>query len=294
MLDLALLLELEGVEPSETLVLRHRPVEPRLRRILPILAEEEPELFNLYQRSHSPRAESAVGRAQYIAAFIGHEPRRAVFVGLYERRGAIRMTPEESRQHPGYQKLVALGLSRWEDVDPRATALLFDLEPMEPLSRWKGKLVIEWPGSDRAWFRRPNADGNRFPVLAINQDSLLVTEMPTWRQLCLSWSDLHALPRSWEAALAQWRGVYFLFDTSDGKGYVGSAYGGENILGRWRGYASSGHGGNLLLRQRHPGSFVFSILQLLSQDTPPDEVLAIEADWKTRLHSRAPFGLNAN
>ena len=34
---------------------------------------------------------------------------------------------------------------------------------------------------------------------------------------------------------AQWRGIYYIFDTSDAKGYVGSAYGEYNPLGRWLG-----------------------------------------------------------
>lgn len=45
-------------------------------------------------------------------------------------------------------------------------------------------------------------------------------------------------------ALAEWRGIYLIFDTRDAKAYVGSAYGSENILGRWRSYADSGHGGH--------------------------------------------------
>ena len=41
----------------------------------------------------------------------------------------------------------------------------------------------------------------------------------------------------WKSALSQWRGVYFIFDATDGKGYVGSAYGSGNLLGRWLNYA---------------------------------------------------------
>jgi hypothetical protein len=293
MLDLALLLELAGIDPRQTLALRHRPLEPALRRILPTLAEEEPDLFNLYQRSHGPRAEAAVRRARYVAAFIGHEPAKAVFVGLYERTGERAITPEWSRQYADYQRLVGLGLSPWEEVDSRPTALLFDLDLLDAMNNWKGRLVVGWPSSDRAWFRRLN-EQNHFPVLAINQDSLLVSSVPRWQELCLAWSDLQALPSRWQAALSQWRGIYLVFDASDGKAYVGSACGGENILGRWRGYAASGHGGNLLLRDRDPRNFVFSIVQLLSPDVTPDEVVALESNWKTRLHTRHPHGLNAN
>ena len=52
------------------------------------------------------------------------------------------------------------------------------------------------------------------------------------------------MPKRWQATLAEWRGIYYIFDVSDGRGYVGSAYGTDNLLGRWRNYAASGHGGN--------------------------------------------------
>ena len=42
------------------------------------------------------------------------------------------------------------------------------------------------------------------------------------------------LPTRWKSAISAWRAIYYIFDTSDGKGYVGSAYGGENLLGRWK------------------------------------------------------------
>ena len=61
--------------------------------------------------------------------------------------------------------------------------------------------------------------------------------------------------------LSQWHGVYYIFDTSVEKGYVGSAYGEENLLGRWLNYSATGHGGNNLVRKLNPEAFVFTILQ---------------------------------
>jgi hypothetical protein len=118
--------------------------------------------------------------------------------------------------------------------------------------------------------------------------------MPPWNEIDLSWTDLKALPTRWRNAMAQWRGVYLIFDTADGKAYVGSAYGADNILGRWLGYAATGHGDNRLLRGRDPIGFRFTILQTVPLDMPSDAVIAIEANWKRRLHTAHPFGLNAN
>jgi hypothetical protein len=76
--------------------------------------------------------------------------------------------------------------------------------------------------------------------------------------------ELAVLPSRWKASLAHWHGIYYIFDTSDGKGDIGSAYGQENIAQRWLEYAASGHGGNALLRKRDPQDFQFSILQRVS------------------------------
>ena len=94
--------------------------------------------------------------------------------------------------------------------------------------------------------------------------------------------------------MSQWRGVYLIHDRSDGKAYVGSAYGEENLLGRWRNHAPTGHGGNKLLRRRDPANFRFSILERVSPDAAPADVVRLEASWKERLHTRSPSGLNDN
>jgi len=118
--------------------------------------------------------------------------------------------------------------------------------------------------------------------------------MPPWDEISLSWSDIAVLPSRWKAALSQWRGVYLIFDKSDGKSYVGSAYGANNVLGRWINYATSGHGGNRLLKSREPQNFQFTILQRVSPDMEPGDVVRLEGTWKERLHTRQPSGLNEN
>jgi hypothetical protein len=292
LLDLRRLLEDEGLDPNKVLVLRHRPVEPRLRKIFCWLAQEEPEVFNAYQRSHGPKTETAVSNASQVVSFIGHEAGQALFIGIFDVQGSIPVTRADYDRHPEYIRLMELGMSPWDETDPRQTALIFDLQRTERLQQWTGKLVVDWPSPERSWYRW--AGRNTFPVRAIHEDSRLVASMPAWHEISLGWEELAALPREWRGALAQWRGIYFVFDRSDGKGYVGSAYGSENMLGRWLNYSASGHGGNRLLQERDPIHFVFSILQRVSPDLPPEEVIALESSWKTRLHTRDPYGLNGN
>lgn len=178
------------------------------------------------------------------------------------------------------------------DDKPRSIVLWFDLTATAFYSHWKGKLVVDWPPPERSWWRR--AHRNTIPVNAILEDSALDADMPDWDRLVLTWDELRILPTRWRGALSQWRGVYYIFDASDGRGYVGSAYGGENLLGRWLNYAASGHGGNALLRNRNASNFSFSILQRVSPDLDPEDVIRLESTWKDRLHSREPHGLNEN
>ena len=124
--------------------------------------------------------------------------------------------------------------------------------------------------------------------------SALIRKCQTWEDISLTWEQLRVLPTPWKPKLSEWRAIYYIFDVSDGKGYVGSAYGGSNLLGRWLGYAARGHGGNILLRSRQTGHFRFSILQRVSPDMHAADVIRLEATWKERLHTRAPFGLNDN
>jgi len=93
--------------------------------------------------------------------------------------------------------------------------------------------------------------------------------MPPWDKLVLSWEQLKVRPTKWKVKLSEWKGIYCIFDASIGNGYIGSAYGRDNILGRWLNYSRSGHEGHVLLQDRDPGEFRFSILQRVSPDMDP-------------------------
>jgi hypothetical protein len=164
---------------------------------------------------------------------------------------------------------------------------------MDFYSSWKGKLIIDWPPPERSWWRRSHR--NEMTVHAILEESALDTAIANWDELDFTWNELKLLSKRWRDKLSEWRGIYFIFDTSDSKGYVGSAYGSNNLFGRWQGYAASGHGGNRLLRKRDPQNFRFTILELVSPTMNADEIIRREGSWKERLHTRKECGgLNDN
>ena len=294
-MDLNALLTHESIDPATVLVLRHRPSQARLNRVLPWLASERPELFNAYQQIQGPKLEASMAKlvgTGHVASFLGHHPGEALFVGLYSIEASRPLTLNQYATHPANSELEGLGMSPWTGDDGRDRILWFDLTKTDFYSAWKGRLVVGWPPPERSWWRR--AHRNDFPVLAITEESVLDGGMPEWDQINLSWAELSTLPARWKAALAQWRAIYYIFDTLDGMAYVGSAYGSDNLLGRWMEYASRGDGGNKLLRGHDPANFRFSILQRVSPDMEVAEVIRLEASWKERLHTRRPHGLNDN
>jgi hypothetical protein len=228
----------------------------------------------------------------YVASFIGREPGKAMFVGLYSIASSKPLTYEEFWQVPAYIEMKDLGMKGWDIQEDRPSVLWFDLTLTDFYDHWKGRLIVGWPPPELSWWRR--AHRNEIPVVAVLEDSALDAAMPKWDEIELTWEELGILPTRWKSALSQWRGIYYIFDTSDGKGYVGSAYGESNLLGRWLNYLARGHGGNSLLRQRDPRKFRFTILQLVAQNLDARDVIRLEGSWKQRLHTRVPYGLNDN
>ena len=284
----------KNISPEHVIVLRHRPYETQLNKVLPWLAATKPDLFNAFQQAQGEKLEKAMHRMEntgYIASFIGREAGKALFVGLYAIKGSKTLSYDEFWSIQANNDLKAFGMIGFTG-EKRSSTLWFDLALMDFYSFWKGKLIVDWPPPERSWWRR--AHRNELSIHAIHEDSVLEADMPEWDTICLSWEELSVLPTRWKSALSQWRGIYYIFDTSNGKGYVGSAYGEENLLGRWLNYAASGHGGNRLLRKRDPRHFQFTILQRVSPDMISSDVIHLESTWKERLHTRKPFGLNDN
>ena len=293
-MDLNYLLFEHGIDVDQcaVLVMRHRPTEPDLRKALPWLAAESPDLYNAFQQSHGLKVEKQLSKAEYLVSHFGRDSGEAVFVGVYRVAGYKKISFRQYWDMPQNQKLMKLGMKGHSKEEDRPTSLWFDLELTEKLSELKGKLITYWHG-ERSWSRW--AKDNKFRVKAILEESILDKGMPPLVELKLTWNELANLPRSWIDELKRIRGVYLIFDSKDGRIYVGSAYGKENLYGRWSNYAASGDGGNKKLRERNPTTFHFSILQAVAPTMEKEEVIQIENNWKTRLHTRHPkFGLNIN
>jgi hypothetical protein len=209
-------------------------------------------------------------------------------------KGAEPISRERFWAKSETKQLKSLGMGGFTEDTSRASTLWFDLLLTDFYPHWKGKLVVNWPGPELSWYRWAYKPQNEMVIYAILEESAFDTAMPEWDVIEFPWEQLGLLPTRWKSKLEEWRGIYYIFDVSDGKGYVGAAYGENNIYGRWINYAESGHGGNRLLKKRDPKNFRFAILQRVSPDMLPGDVIRLETSWKQRLHTREPFGLNVN
>lgn len=289
MLALSTLLKDVGIDPADVVTFRHRPPQPSLRQLLPSFVVEQPDLFAAYQAIQGKQAAAVLKSAKVLASFIGEDTGQATFAGLW-RVGANRMvSAAEAAALPGMVRLLTLGMELAPEGGPLDT--VFELEAMPDYAAWIGKLVVAWPAPGINWKLR--ADRHVFAVHAIHEESRFAKPRPAWTDISVRWSDLTLLPHSWRGALQEWRGVYYIFDEARRLGYVGSASGGDNLLGRWRDYAASGHGGDVRLRASRPEDLTFSILELTSPACEVRTVVALEESWKARLMTRK-HGLNAN
>ena len=286
-LTLADLLLKNNLAPDSTLVLRHSPTERSLREVFTMLVTRQHDTFNTYQSVQTLKVERQMDRATHVAAFYGLPNELAIFVGLYEQRGSRTITQADFEAMPTYQALVGFGMG--EATGDRPTMLHFDLQEMEQFKHLQGRLVVRWPKPPVQWSRWAD---RHFPIHAIHDENLLQESMGAWDEISLTCAKIKLLPPSWIKTLSGYRGIYFIFDRTLRKGYVGAAYGPENMWQRWSRHAATG-GDARDLRPSNPDDFVFSILQLVGQSTPKDEVERLEASWKRRLHTRE-FGLNAN
>lgn len=262
------ILAVAGIDPADVLVIRHTAsaIPPQ---------EATPEYVLAYTR------EQLVFRSKIPAdppgtwlLFMGDGGLRSRFYGAYDNAGELLEERQDDRR-------------------------FFDLSPTAVLASLRNRLVVEWTSGARNWVAR----GKRavtLPVIEI-ADALA---FPGFDSVLVTYNELRAVvldPRyeRWRAALASVQGIYLIADRRTGQLYVGQASGKDGLLGRWRDYATTGHGGNRELVALLAGDparvadLQYSVLRVFGLGTAPDEVNAAEEHYKRALLSR-DFGLNAN
>ncbi len=122
---------------------------------------------------------------------------------------------------------------------------------------------------------------------------------PGYDKVNISWAELARVieKETWKTALQNQKGIYLITDTLNGKRYIGSAYGDEMILNRWKSYVLTGHGNNKELQslgfEYVKKYFRYSILDIFKSTTDTLTIIERENWWKEVLLSRK-FGYNLN
>jgi hypothetical protein len=280
-MDIRELLTLRGVDTTKKIkIVRHQDTGHDLSELV------DAGLMDLYQ-SYQPRA---VFECDYIISFLGWEGSKARFLGVYKvagRKNASEKTYADGDKRP---------LPWFENSD----GYFYELEDVPGLEDLKLRIVIHWPEPALAWHRYLR-DLEIVEILPVGYEK----KFPGYFDLVLSYPKLVKVIndentyRDWHRMLSAVKGIYLITDTRTGLQYVGSAYGAEGILGRWKAYASSPDGGNKKLQDllaadpAYASNFQFSILQTLDPNLTDPEVIAWENLYKQKLGPRA-YSLNAN
>jgi hypothetical protein len=221
-------------------------------------------------------------QCKHILSLIHLDGKRWLFAGVYEVLG------------------VSPAVRPWRD----SPCYEYSTREIEGLDHLTGRAIVEFNKTFRQSYLRDGKYANQLVVAAIRDQRMTIGEFPGFNGVLLSHAMLKTLvresPPSWGTALSNVAGVYLVTDTSSGKQYVGSAYGGDGIWQRWSVYAKNGHGGNRELRdllraagKDHTRFFQFSLLEVCDLSSSDDYVIERETHWKTVLRSRE-FGLNRN
>jgi len=175
----------------------------------------------------------------------------------------------------------------------------YEHETLTEYEKYFGRLIIKFKNKSQTMIRLANSVINDCEVHQILPDTFDNDIFPGYENVDVSWSELSRVvtKESWRTALQNQKGVYLISDTSNGKMYVGSAYGENMLLGRWKSYVKNGNGGNKELKKLSfeyiKSNFKYSILDIFKSTVDDQTILMRESWWKEILLTRK-FGYNNN
>lgn len=182
----------------------------------------------------------------------------------------------------------------------------YQIEEVADYSNLVGRLKIKMPtpARGRAFYLE-----NYYPDMFVHEilrEPYSGAEFPGFENIIVSFHELRSIidtqKPDWKAALSGVKGVYCIIDRSNGKKYIGSAYGDSGIWSRWSNYAWSGHGGNVHLRRcvdenglsHAMNHFQIALLEYRPASTDDRVILERESHWKRLMLSRGDYGYNGN
>jgi hypothetical protein len=175
---------------------------------------------------------------------------------------------------------------------------------LKVFKEYSGRVLVDWGGVAALrwmqWFR-----GDKKVLRIDNGIIRMMIPFSSYNDVLLSFKELKNLIETdnveWRDKLKAVNGIYGIADQSNGKLYVGSAYGDEGIWGRWKVYVeTNGHGNNdmlveLLSKNKDYAwdNFQWFILETFPLDVTDDYAIRRENLYKEKLCTRL-FGYNKN
>ncbi len=175
----------------------------------------------------------------------------------------------------------------------------YEYETLSEFEKYFGRLIIKFKNSVQAMIRYADSVISECEVIKILPDIFDNDNFPGYDRVNVSWAELSRVldKEYWKTPLQNQKGVYLITDISNGKMYVGSAYGENMLLGRWNSYVKTGHGGNIELKKLDfdhiKSNFRYSILDIFKSSTDDGLIIERESWWKEVLLTRV-YGYNKN
>lgn len=275
------ILQLRGLSTNNVKIIRHTVSRGYIKELITT------GNFELYQ---SVQKTDILKNINYFISFTDMQGTKALLNGVYRVQG-VEMLFEFPKE------LVSIkNLENWGD----GPYYKYDFQRDNSLSDLEGRLVIDWGTATLAWHQK-KLDKEIVEVLPIG----FAKTFPGYQNVILSFDELSKIilnpdsNRQWKVMLSCVYGVYLILDKTDGKQYIGSAYGKDGIWSRWSHYILTKHGGNMELVELLTNdpmrykSFQFSLLNVLPSSSMHEEVIQLESAVKDKLGTRE-FGLNSN
>lgn len=251
---------------SRVKLVRHKDNRKEYREII----KDREQLID-YQKSQE---KPVFSKTDYIISFVGQEGTKALFFGVFKIKG----------------------------VQKREKDFLYDIEEVNILEEFIGRIVIDWGLATRKW--EQHYDKNPKEILEILPKGYL-GNFPGLTNFVLDFEELRKLitnpdaNKDWKNHLSSINGIYLILDKTTGNLYIGSANGNGGIWQRWTEYVKTKTGGNKLLidlccnNNNYHKNFQFTVLQTLPSNITQKEIIQIENLYKLKFGSRF-YGLNAN
>ena len=186
----------------------------------------------------------------------------------------------------------------WDGITHSHVNTFYEHEKLPEFEKYFGRMVVQFH-KENAYVTLTGNRLNDFILKEILPSSLDKDLFPGYDKVNISWETMKRVLEkdTWKITLENQKGVYLITDISNGKRYIGSAYGEYMILGRWKSYIKTGHGGNVGLKNLTfdyiKKNFKYSILDIYKSSTNDQIIIDRESWWKEVLQSRT-YGYNEN